>query len=68
MASSSDPDEARKQAMSDPEVQQILKDPAMRMILEQVQQDPKALMDHLQNPEIASKFQKLLESGILSVR
>lgn len=41
----SNPDEVRKKAMNDPEVQSILKDPAMRMILEQMQQDPKAVQE-----------------------
>ncbi|CAG0896017.1 unnamed protein product [Darwinula stevensoni] len=64
----SDPEEVRKRAMADPEIQNILKDPAMRLILEQIQNDPKALSDHLQNPDIAAKFQKLLESGLIAVR
>ena len=29
--------------MTDPEVQQIMSDPAMRMILEQMQSDPQAV-------------------------
>lgn len=41
----SNPEEVRKKAMNDPEVQQILKDPAMRMILEQMQSDPKAVQE-----------------------
>lgn len=45
MAVHSNPEEARKQAMSDPEVQAILRDPAMRMILEQMQSDPRALQE-----------------------
>lgn len=45
MAVHSNPDEIRKKAMHDPEVQQILKDPAMRMILEQMQNDPKAVQE-----------------------
>jgi len=67
-AETSDPEEVRKRAMADPEIQQILKDPAMRMILEQMQNDPKALSDHLQNPDIASKIHKLMQSGIISIR
>ena len=35
----------RKRAMSDPEIQQILSDPAMRLILEQMQNDPRALSE-----------------------
>lgn len=45
MATNSNPEEVRKRAMADPEVQTILRDPAMRMILEQMQNDPKALQE-----------------------
>jgi len=68
MAASSNPEEVRKNAMTDPEIQQILRDPAMRTILEQMQSDPKALMDHLKNPEVAAKINKLLESGLISIQ
>jgi len=68
LASSSDPEEVRKRAMSDPEVQGILKDPAMRLILEQMQEDPRALQEHLKNPDVAAKIQKLLESGLIAIR
>jgi len=64
----SNPEEARKKAMNDPEVQAILRDPAMRLILEQMQTDPRALSDHLKNPEIAQKIQKLLDSGLIAIR
>ncbi|XP_031629525.1 stress-induced-phosphoprotein 1 [Contarinia nasturtii] len=67
MAVHSNPAEVRQRAMADPEVQDILRDPAMRMILEQMQSDPKAVQDHLKNPEIASKIQKLIESGIIQI-
>lgn len=68
MASDADPEEVRKRAMADPEVQKILGDPAMRIILEQMQSDPKALQEHLKNPDIAAKIQKLLESGLIAIR
>lgn len=45
MAVHSNPQEVRQRAMSDPEVQEILRDPAMRMILEQMQSDPKAVQE-----------------------
>lgn len=67
MAFHNNPQEVWKNAMSDPEVQQILKDPAMRMILEQMQSDPNAVKDHLKNPAIADKIMKLLESGIIQI-
>ena len=63
----SDPEEVRKRAMNDPEVQKILNDPAMRMILEQMQNDPQAIQEHLKNPAIAEKFMKLREAGLISV-
>lgn len=43
--SNSDPAQVRARAMGDPEVQSILRDPAMRLILEQMQNDPKALQE-----------------------
>lgn len=64
---SSNPEEVRKRAMADPEVQSILRDPAMRLILEQMQSDARALQDHLKNPDIAAKLQKLLESGLIAI-
>lgn len=67
VAVSSNPEEVRKRAMADPEVQSILRDPAMRIILEQMQSDPKALQDHLKNPDIAAKLNKLLESGLVAI-
>ncbi|KAL1121953.1 hypothetical protein AAG570_003361, partial [Ranatra chinensis] len=45
VAVNSNPEEVRKRAMADPEVQAILCDPAMRLILEQMQNDPKALQE-----------------------
>ncbi|XP_057375057.1 stress-induced-phosphoprotein 1-like isoform X2 [Daphnia carinata] len=67
MQTNSNPEEVRKRAMADPEVQAILRDPAMRMILEQMQNEPRALQDHLKNPAIAAKIQKLIESGLISI-
>ncbi|XP_011168268.1 stress-induced-phosphoprotein 1 [Solenopsis invicta] len=67
MSASSNPEEVRRRAMADPEVQSILRDPAMRLILEQMQSDPRALQDHLKNPDIAAKLQKLLESGLIAI-
>ncbi|XP_068729564.1 stress-induced-phosphoprotein 1-like [Montipora capricornis] len=63
-----DPEEIRKRANADPEIQEILTDPAMKIILEQMQEDPKAAQEHLKNPEIRSRIQKLYEAGILQIR
>ena len=40
-----DPEARRKAAMHDPEVQAILNDPAMQMILQQMQSQPEALRE-----------------------
>ncbi|GMT09223.1 hypothetical protein PFISCL1PPCAC_520, partial [Pristionchus fissidentatus] len=61
------PEKARERALEDPEVQAILKDPGMRLILEQMSNDPGALREHLQNPEIAKKIMKLKEAGIVQM-
>jgi stress-induced-phosphoprotein 1 len=63
-----DPEEVRKRAANDPEIQQILSDPGMRLILEQMQNEPQALRDHLRNPAIAQKIQKLIDAGIIGIR
>jgi len=63
-----DPDGIRKKAMQDPEIQQIVSDPAMQMILQQMQKDPQALREHLKNPEIAKKIEKLIEAGVIAIR
>ncbi|XP_022333019.2 stress-induced-phosphoprotein 1 [Crassostrea virginica] len=68
LAEGNDPEAVRKRAMGDPEVQAILNDPAMRLILEQMQKDPNAFKEHLKNPEIAKKLEKLLECGIIAIR
>merc|ERR1712002_286625 len=68
MLMNSDPEAVRKRAMEDPEVQQIMADPAMRMILEQMQREPGSLQDHLKNPDLAKKLRKLIEAGLIAIR
>lgn len=41
------PEERMKQAMENPEIQDILRDPAMRMILEQMQENPSAAREYV---------------------
>jgi len=63
-----DPEKARERALQDPEVQEILKDPGMRLLLEQMSQDPSAAREHLRNPDIFKKLMKLREAGIVQMR
>lgn len=61
-------EETLQRAMKDPEVAEIMGDPIMRSILEQAQNDPKSLQDHLKNPTIQRKIQKLVNAGVLRTR
>jgi len=42
-----DPEAVRRRAMQDPEIQQIIADPAMQLILQQMQKDPQALREYV---------------------
>jgi len=58
----------QERAMSDPEIQEILGDPVMRQVLQDMQADPKAAQDHMKNPMVMGKIQKLVNAGILQIR
>lgn len=66
-SSDEDPEKARERALQDPEIQGILRDPTMRLLLEQMSQDPHATREHLKNPEIFSKLMKLRSAGIVQM-
>lgn len=55
------------EGLQDPEVQAILGDPVMQQILGQMQQDPKAIIEHMRNPTIAAKMRKLISAGIIKM-
>jgi len=61
-------EETLSRAMRDPEVASIMQDPIIQQILQQAQQDPKALQDHMKNPMIREKIQKLVTAGIIRTR
>ncbi|KAJ6538961.1 activator of Hsp70 and Hsp90 chaperone [Mycena capillaripes] len=58
-------EETLERAMRDPEVAQIMNDPVMQQILQQAQGNPGALQDHMKNPVVRSKIQKLINAGII---
>ncbi|CAL1375661.1 unnamed protein product [Linum trigynum] len=60
--------ERQAKAMHDPEVQNILSDPVMRQVLQDIQEDPKAAQEHMKNPMVMNKIQKLVNAGIIQVR
>jgi stress-induced-phosphoprotein 1 len=61
-------EETLQRAMRDPEVAQIMQDPVINQILQQAQQDPAALQDHMKNPAVKAKIQKLVAAGIIRTR
>lgn len=62
------PEERRANALNDPNVQDILKDPAMQCVLDQMKDNPEAARTHLKNPTIAAKLAKLVEAGVVEMR
>ena len=62
-----DQEQRAKRAMSDPEIQGILQTPEVRNALAEMERDPKAIQNILQNKDLAAKIQKLIEAGILKV-
>ncbi|TFK29336.1 hypothetical protein FA15DRAFT_398590 [Coprinopsis marcescibilis] len=61
-------EETLARAMRDPEVASIMTDPVMQQILQQAQEDPSALQEHLKNPTVRGKIQTLINAGIIRTR
>lgn len=59
------PEEIMARAMAVPEVREILEDPVMREILQQMTSDPAAAADHLRNPEIRRRINILKAHGVI---
>lgn len=49
----------------DPEILSIIQDPVMQSILQQAKTNPAALQEHLRNPQVRSKVQKLVAAGVI---
>ncbi|XP_021277356.1 hsp70-Hsp90 organizing protein 3-like [Herrania umbratica] len=60
--------ERQAKAMQDPEIQNILSDPVMRQVLIDFQENPKAAQEHMKNPLVMNKIQKLVSAGIVQIR
>jgi stress-induced-phosphoprotein 1 len=45
----------------------IMQDPVMQSILQQAQSNPQALQEHMQNPSVRAKIQKLMAAGVIRV-
>ncbi|XP_076886813.1 hsp70-Hsp90 organizing protein 2-like [Bidens hawaiensis] len=60
--------ERQAKAMQDPEIQNILTDPVMAQVLKDLQENPKAAQDHMKNPSVMNKIQKLITAGIVQMR
>ncbi|KAJ8764191.1 hypothetical protein K2173_005371 [Erythroxylum novogranatense] len=60
--------ERQAKGMQDPEVQNILSDPVMRQVLVDFQENPNAAQEHMKNPMVMNKIQKLINAGIVQVR
>ncbi|KAF7560087.1 hypothetical protein G7046_g4070 [Stylonectria norvegica] len=57
-------DQTRDRLAKDPEIMTIMQDPVMQSILQQAQSDPAALHEHMRNPGVKSKIQKLIAAGV----
>ncbi|KAL2157975.1 hypothetical protein VTH06DRAFT_4784 [Thermothelomyces fergusii] len=60
-------EQTRERLMRDPEIMNIMQDPVMQAILQQAQSDPAALAEHMKNPTVRTKIQKLIAAGVIRV-
>ncbi|KAL8822996.1 MAG: hypothetical protein Q9191_006277 [Dirinaria sp. TL-2023a] len=61
-------EQTTERIQKDPEIMGILQDPIMQSILNQAKGDPAALQEHMKNPGIRAKIQKLLVAGVIRTR
>jgi stress-induced-phosphoprotein 1 len=60
-------EQAQERIQRDPEIMAVLQDPVMQSILQQAKGDPAALQEHMRNPAIRTKMQKLMAAGVIRV-
>ncbi|KPI38732.1 Heat shock-like protein [Cyphellophora attinorum] len=58
-------EETAARIQRDPEIMSVLQDPVMQSILQQAKNDPAALNEHMRNPGVRSKIQKLVAAGVI---
>ncbi|KAK3382565.1 hypothetical protein B0T24DRAFT_601982 [Lasiosphaeria ovina] len=58
-------EQTRERLMRDPEIMGIMQDPVMQAILQQAQSEPAALAEHMKNPNVRTKIQKLVAAGVI---
>ncbi|GAB7322653.1 hypothetical protein MBLNU13_g03560t1 [Cladosporium sp. NU13] len=58
-------EQTQERIQRDPDIMAILQDPVMQSILQQAKGDPRALQDHMKNPDIKNKVQKLMAAGVI---
>lgn len=59
-----DPEQQRR-SMEDPEVKNILSDPNIQQVLNQINSDPQNAQKILSDPVIAEKFNTLIAAGMI---
>jgi len=67
----SDPEQQKaraQEAMKDPEIQSILRDPTINKVLQDLQENPSAGQAAMKDKDIRAKIEKLIAAGILSTR
>ncbi|KFY06337.1 hypothetical protein V491_08698 [Pseudogymnoascus sp. VKM F-3775] len=58
-------EQTKERIQRDPEIMAIMSDPVMNSILQQAQNDPSALQEHMKNPAIRAKITKLTYAGVI---
>ena len=55
--------------MMDPEIQAIMQDPVFMSLIKRLQENPRdqTVLDALKDPAVATKFQKLVTSGVIQL-
>ncbi|KAL7269998.1 Hsp90 cochaperone [Rhizina undulata] len=60
-------EQTMERIQKDPEIVSIISDPIMQSILQQAKSNPQALGEHMKNPMIKQKIQKLMAAGIIRI-